>query len=240
MTTRHKPTGHYILSLDLGIKNLGFAVIGYIKTGPKHFNDLTISFDIFNIESQFKKKIDIVNNRCDAILKFFTDLLNEYGRFDYVIIERQVNRNTMAMELMYACAMACKTLCNVDMISFDPKDKFLKLGLPYTIEKKAHKRLSTRMARILINNYWPSLRNSFESYTKKDDISDAINQVLTWMFVNGFINYTIDEYVTALHLNDSTMLASSIQTNDNNIHANGDDVADEADDYALPELTTST
>lgn len=204
---------HFILSIDLGIKNLGYAVIEYTKTGPKTLEDLTVSFGIFNIEEQFKRKIDIVNNRCGAVLKFFTNMLETHGKFDRVIIERQVNRNTMAMELMYACAMACKVLCNIDMINFDPKDKFLKLGLPYSTTKKAHKKLSTYMARALISTQWPTMIKHFESHPKKDDISDALNQALTWMLVNGFIKYSVNEYVRLLDLRVHLPIGAN-ETND--------------------------
>ena len=186
---------HHILSIDLGIKNLGYAIISYSKLGPKQLEDLVISeLDIFNIEEQFKRKVDIVNNRCNAIYTFFMMLKEKYVKFDYVIIERQVNKNTMAMELMYACAMCCKTVFNVDFINFDPKDKFLKLDLAYTTTNKLHKKQSIKMAHALIKRIWNDWEPMFNSHNKKDDISDALNQCLVWMLTNNFLQYEIEEY----------------------------------------------
>lgn len=190
---------HNILSIDLGIKNLGYTVIGYSKMGPKKLEDLKIlELDIFNIESQFQKKVDIVNNRCNAICSFFTMLKDKYTKFDYVIIERQVNRNTMAMELMYACAMCCKTLLGVDFINFDPKDKFTKLGIEYSTANKQHKKQSINMAQTLIKQLWQDLEAKFNTHNKKDDMADALNQCLVWMLINNLLSYTIDEYCMLL------------------------------------------
>lgn len=187
----------HMLSIDIGIKNLGFAVISFDKLGKKELQELTVEFDIFDISKHLTKKSDIVSSRCEALIVFFKELFDKYGEFINIIIERQVNRNTMAMELMYAITMTLKILnpSNSQIIIFDPKDKFLKLGLTYSTTNKAHKKQSIRYAHQLMSSIWNEQLEYFEQFDKKDDVSDAINQCLVWMLFNGIINMSVDEYV---------------------------------------------
>ena len=188
-----------ILSIDIGIKNLGFAVLSYDKLGKKKLDDFSILFDIFDISKHLKKKGDIVNARCCALIAWLLELKEHHGNFQTVVIERQVNRNTMAMELMYALTMGLHLIFpSIEIVIFDPKDKFLKLGLVYSTQSKAHKKQSTRYANSLIHIFWPSHEQYFVKFGKKDDVSDAINQALVWLLINGILNYSIEEYVSLI------------------------------------------
>lgn len=191
----------HMLSIDIGIKNLGYAVISFDKLGKKKLEDLTVEFDIFNISKHLKKKTDIVSSRCEALIVFFNELFDKYGEFINIIIERQVNRNTMAMELMYAITMALKLLnrSTKDIVIFDPKDKFLKLGLTYSTTNKAHKKQSIKYAQQLMSKVWIDKLECFKKFDKKDDVSDAINQCLVWLVHNEIIDMSIDEFVNVIN-----------------------------------------
>lgn len=190
---------HSILSIDIGIKNLGYSIISYTKLGKKELNDLNIEFDIFDISQHLKKKDNIVCSRCDVLINFLQEQIEIHGQFEKVIIERQVNTNTMAMELMYAITMGIKALIpEADIIIFDPKDKFLKLGLEYSTKSKAHKKQSIQYARKIISSYYPQMMVHFEQFDKKDDVSDAINQCLVWMLSNGFLRMNVENYKNML------------------------------------------
>lgn len=186
----------HILSIDIGIKNLGYSVISYDNLGKKELTDLTFMFDIFDISTHIPKKKDIVSSRCEALIIFLHELYRRFHSFETIIIERQVNQNTMAMELMYAITMAVKLMNTNDanIIIFDPKDKFLKLGLEYTTKNKSHKKQSIFYAKNVLMLTHPELVDWFNGYDKKDDVSDAMNQALVWMLINGFLRPTIDEY----------------------------------------------
>ena len=190
----------HMLSIDIGIKNLGYAVISFDKLGKKSLQDLTVEFDIFDISKHLTKKADIVSSRCEALITFFKHLFDKYGEFINIIIERQVNRNTMAMELMYAIKMALKLLnpSNSQIVIFDPKDKFLKLGLTYSTANKAHKKQSIYYAHQLMTKIWSHQLEYFDQFDKKDDVSDAINQCLVWMLHNGILDMTIEEYISLI------------------------------------------
>lgn len=193
---------YHILSIDIGIKNLGYSIISFDKLGKKDLSDLSVEFDIFDISKHLPKKKDIVSSRCEALIQFFKPLFDKYHSFKTIVIERQVNRNTMAMELMYAITMALKLLNNeddYDLVIFDPKDKFLKLGLEYSTTNKSHKKQSAKYARNLMSSVWQSKLNYFDTFDKKDDISDAVNQALVWMLVNGYLKPTVEEYISIIN-----------------------------------------
>ena len=188
-----------ILSIDIGIKNLGFAILSFDKLGKKKIDDFEVFFDIFDISKHLKKKGDIVNNRCAALIDWLHELQTKYSDFKIIIIERQVNRNVMAMELMYALTMGLRLIApTADIVIFDPKDKFLKLGLTYSTQNKSHKKQSARYAKALIETFWPVHEQYFNDFDKKDDVSDAINQALVWLLSNGILTYDVDEYVSII------------------------------------------
>lgn len=183
---------HCILSLDLGIKNLGYSIISYSKFGKLSFKDLTVKFGIYNIEENLPKKSNIVTGRCEALHTFFSNIAELYT-IDFVIIERQVSRNTMAMELMYATTAIAMFHCP-DVVIFDPKNKFNKLEIEYSTESKKHKKQSSLYARNLIKEEFKELIDEFDGYEKKDDISDSLNQCFVWMLENGFLATTKEEF----------------------------------------------
>lgn len=183
---------HCILSLDLGIKNLGYSIISYTKFGKLLFKELSIKFGIFNIAENIPKKSNVVTGRCNALHTFFSDIAELYT-IDFIIIERQVSRNTMAMELMYATTAIAMFHCP-DVIIFDPKNKFNKLEIEYSTDGKKHKKQSSLYARNLIKNNFNELIEEFDSYEKKDDISDSLNQCFVWMLENGFLTITKEEF----------------------------------------------
>lgn len=187
---------HAILSLDLGIKNIGYAIVSYSKFGKLSFADLNIKFGIYDISENIPKGCNIVNGRCSALHSFFNNIIESYS-IDFIIIERQVSRNTMAMELMYATTAISLFHCS-DVIIFDPKNKFTKLNIGYDTNNKKHKKQSITYARNLINTAFTDKLNEFENHSKKDDISDALNQCFVWMLENEFLKITKDEFVSII------------------------------------------
>lgn len=160
-----------ILSIDIGIHNIGYAI--YNKIEDK------LDFGLYDIDSQLTKS-DKKNNTVITRVKYvslFIDKLFESYNFNKVIVERQVNNNTMAMELMYSIVSCVYKYCK-DIIIFDPKMKFKALGLTYSTKNKAHKKLSVNIVSNYINKYYSSLMDKFDDNTKQDDISDAILMLL--------------------------------------------------------------
>lgn len=189
---------HCILSIDLGIKNLGYSLIVYNKFGKLSFEEIKIEFGIFNIAENLPKKSNVVVGRCSVLHDFFCEIVEEKGYvIDFVIIERQVSNNTMAMELMYATTAIALYHCP-DIIIFDPKNKFNKLNIEYSTESKKHKKQSSNYARNLIMKEYEELLPKFDSYEKKDDISDSLNQCFVWMLENGMLKISKEEFLNII------------------------------------------
>lgn len=207
-----------LLSIDLGVDNLGYAVLSYDKPiisgfTPKNkpiynklaFEDIHLEYGLFDIDahanrvrvrsdtSAIKKTKDVVLGRCVAMQTFFNGIALNHVSIDYVIIERQVTTNVCAMELMYAATS--QALNHTDnVIIFDPKLKFTKLNVEYDTKNKAHKRLSASFAKQLLTNKYPDKIGLLDESKKKDDMSDAINQAFVWLLDNGILNCDKDTY----------------------------------------------
>ena len=100
-----------------------------------------------------------------------------------VIIERQVNYNTMAMELMYLLTSAVYFFCQ-NIIIYDPKLKFSTLSLKYDVKNKQHKKLSINIVQSYLKRFHENLLEEFIKYDKKDDISDSLLMLLTYYYKN--------------------------------------------------------
>ena len=173
-----------ILSIDIGIHNLGYAI--YDKNTINEHKTESLLFDLYDLDENIEKKDkknNIVLTRAKYINKFIKDIFNEYN-INVVIIERQVNTNTRAMELMYLLTATIYNYCS-NIIIFDPKLKFTKTGLIYNTKNKAHKKLSIKVIETYLINNYPSLLQRFQQYDKKDDISDAVFMLLIYRFENN-------------------------------------------------------
>lgn len=172
-----------LLSIDIGTSNLGYTFIDF---DTEHgLADMGIRFGIFQIDAGKKVKDSIVIHR----IKKVKELFSMFPILDYVIIERQVNINTEAMELMYAIASAAMSRVSDNCVTiFDPALKFTHYHLKYNTKGKAHKRLSIQIANEFLEKYYPELIDEFSTYEKKDDISDSLNQAIVWLRKNNMIN----------------------------------------------------
>lgn len=187
-------TDNAILSIDIGVKNLGYTIISY-NDPLDYYTSLCIEFDIYNI-SESAKNGNIISKRCCELFDFMNNIATEYD-IKYIIIEKQVPTNIKAMELMYSIySLALNIVPNRDnIIIFDPKMKFTSIGEKYVTRNKQHKRQSITYARTFIDNVMPNKLKDFEKHNKKDDIADSLNQALVWMVNN---NMFCDENATTL------------------------------------------
>ena len=164
----------YILSIDIGIHNIGYALY--------NIEEDKLYFDLYDVDSHLTsadKKCNVVVVRTKYISTFVDNVFSKYN-INKVIIERQVNNNTMAMELMYSLTACVYHYCK-NIIIFDPKMKFTALGLTYTTKNKAHKKLSINIIYHYIQKYYPHLIEQFDNTEKQDDISDAMLMIFIYL-----------------------------------------------------------
>lgn len=171
-TTNIDDKKHYTptLSIDIGIRHLGYSIL--TADG--------LVFDIFDIEEAYikhplLKKINSVPVQRSYVLnQFLTDIIERY-KIECIIVERQVQTNTIAMEIMYSIISLCITKIPLDaLIIYDPKKKFTDLHLKYSTKNKEHKKLAIEVCRKYLIELYPSLLDQFDGHKKKDDISDSI------------------------------------------------------------------
>lgn len=148
-----------ILAIDIGIKNLGYAI----------YEELDLKFGLFNINQQSKliKPID----RIRTVTEFINKILSKYN-ITKLVIEQQVSRNVICLELQYTL-MTLGVVNNIEVLLFKPNLKFKYLNPTYNTKRKEHKKLSIQYASNIIKHLGYSL-DYFNSFKKRDDISDAI------------------------------------------------------------------
>ena len=154
----------WTLAIDVGKKNMGFAI----------YDRHSVKFGLFNIEEQIKLdklKGDMPSKRVQVLLKWFKNLIKNYHIVE-LVVEKQVKVNGVAMQIENVLlTLACEN--HIHFKIYDPKNKFQYIPVQFVSEKKEHKKISIHYAFNIIYNLNQTL-DYFTSFTKKDDISDAI------------------------------------------------------------------
>lgn len=153
-----------ILSIDIGKKNLGYSI----------YNGIELKFGIFNITKYIKqyKLLENMEGRNTILLNWLKQLHKKYG-INKIVVEKQVINNVVAM-CIQSCIISFGILNNIEILSYDPKNKFTFSGDTYNSSKKEHKKLAIKYTENILLYYYPNQLEYFKSFTKQDDISDSI------------------------------------------------------------------
>lgn len=153
-----------ILSIDIGRKNLGYS----IYDGDK------LVFDIFNISEQLKpiKKRENIEGRNTVMIDWLNKLTKKYN-INKIVVEKQIINNVVAM-CIQSCIITYALVNSIEIISFDPKNKFTFTGDNYNSKNKEHKKLVIQYTINLLTKLYPDKLEQFNKYKKQDDISDSI------------------------------------------------------------------
>lgn len=164
-----------LLSIDIGKKNLGYSI----------YDGIDLKFGIFNITKYIKqyKLIDNMEGRNIILLNWLKQIHKKYN-INKIVVEKQVINNVVAM-CIQSCIISFCIMNNIDNLSYDPKNKFTFSGDTYNSSKKEHKKLAIKYTENILLYYYPDQLEYFNSFNKKDDISDSI--------LMNYLNYpTID------------------------------------------------
>lgn len=155
-----------LLAIDVGTKNLGLAL---------YDNNFNLKFELINITNNTKyKNIHLYVSKIVNIL----NNINQRYNLKCVMVEKQVLKNRVCMMLQSSILTWC-VINKVNYHSFDPKLKFKYTKTKLNTKKKEHKKESVKYAKNIILNLGYSL-DYFNSFKKKDDISDAICMVIMY------------------------------------------------------------
>lgn len=199
-STKHESVSKGLLSIDVGKCNLGYSFIMFNEgCGLDKFSSMM--FGIYKIEG-YKGSIDsTVVYRVSKAIEFMKQF---EGIVDIIIIERQVNINTEAMELMYSLATIAVSMVGIEnVVLFAPKLKFDHFHLKYTTANKAHKKLSISMISDFLSAFYPDNYDEMKTYNKKDDIADSMLQAIVWLRINNKVNLIepdITKVMKAIHI----------------------------------------
>jgi hypothetical protein len=156
-----------------------------LQTSAQTINDimsnLSLKLGLIDIS---KNNSNLVIQRCYKLIDFVNTL--EIGPDDVFIIEKQSQNNIVAMEIMYSLTAIVLTKTK-NLILFDPKLKFTSINEKYETKGLRHKRKSIEMAQNALK-FFPDSETVFESFDKKDDIADALNQGLIHLGMTTKIN----------------------------------------------------
>jgi hypothetical protein len=162
------------LSIDVGRRNLGFSILNKDNFNFK-FGIYDLSERIFLTNELMKRKQKPNKKTLSFIIKSlneFLDIIVKKYNINVLIIEKQVRRNTMALNIMWVI-IEYGLLKNWRVIIFNARDKFKYEVINYDSKHKEHKKICVRYAKNILkfNCIDPKV---IDDYRKKDDISDAI------------------------------------------------------------------
>lgn len=165
----------------------------------ERIDDMKVQFGVYNIDANIPKRMNTVVGRCESLKTFFGQMreVTKGAMIEAIVIERQVSRNTMTMGLMYTTTALAMAITD-EVVIFDPKSKFNKVGVTYVTERKQHKKQIVRYAGNVLRKWWRDGMVLFESMRKKDDVSDAIIQGLVWLMEMGFMTVVRNELVMTM------------------------------------------
>lgn len=166
---------NYIISIDIGMENMAYAVIPY---SDKLENGAEIN--IINVDSTYPKKMGCVIGRTYVVCNMLNELLIKYPSVNIIVVEKQIVSNVKAMSIMYSIA-TWATMKSIPIIIYPPKNKFTDIHESYVTRGKAHKRKSINMASNLIESYYVELKEYFVQSKKQDDLSDSLLQGVIYL-----------------------------------------------------------
>ena len=154
------------LAIDIVINNLGLALFDGNFNFKFELIDMTEKSKYKNIQMYVSKIIKILDN------------INLRYELKCILVEKQVLKNRICMMLQSSVLTWC-VINNVKYHSFDPKLKFKYTKNKLNTKKKEHKKESVKYASNILLNLGYSL-DYFNTFKKKDDISDAICMVVMY------------------------------------------------------------
>jgi hypothetical protein len=172
------------LSIDVGRRNLGFSVLNTLN-----FN---FNFGIYDLsERKFLRNKDktrrqkankkTLNYIITSLNEFLNIIFKKY-KITVLIIEKQVKRNTAALNIMWIIIEYC-LINNCEVIIFNAGDKFKYENISYDSKHKEHKKICVRYAKNILKFNCLD-EKIIDNYRKKDDISDSICMLFIVVYSN--------------------------------------------------------
>jgi hypothetical protein len=166
-----------VLSLDIGIKNLGLSVTllndDYTIMEIIWIDLIDIQIFAHNVKSEKECKLNHTKTFCDWMNHVFQENMIIFERADIILIERQPPMGLVGIEQLIFSRWRKKSV----LISPNSMHKFFHIG-HYDYEQR--KEQTNKISYKYIENN-SNLCDKFGSYKRSHDIADSICMMLFWI-----------------------------------------------------------
>lgn len=189
----------YIISFDVGIRNLAFIIIQVDNHNKSHE---IIEWNVLELCPKNTKACNVDNIIIGkSMMQQLDEIIQKYN-FDIVLIENQIGQNAIKMKSvqgMLNMYFVMREYNETHIINYNAIHKLKKfLGSKKTTYAE-RKKLSKKITRLIIAQHFPSKLELFDKYKKKDDLADCYLQVLDYINKQGHVN---DEFYTSINIVD--------------------------------------
>ena len=155
-----------VLSIDVGIKNLGMCILD-------SDTEKILYWDVREITSGYVQ--------CKHVIKLFDELLKDHN-VDEVIIEKQPNRN-VRMRVIETMIHMYMNIKEIKSVAYSSKHKLFGQGGNLKGKKNYNERKKRSISIVLYLMKGSNYEEYFNVSRKKDDLADSYLQVLSYLSI---------------------------------------------------------
>lgn len=187
----------YIISFDVGIRNLAFIII---KVDIESNHHDIIEWNVLELCPKNVKACHVDNIVIGKSMMIqLDDIISQY-KFDIVLIENQIGQNAIKMKSVQGMLNMYFVMRNYDennIVNYNAVHKLKKfLGSKKTTYNE-RKKLSKTVTRNIISVHFEDKLELYDKYKKKDDLADCYLQVLDYINKKG---YVCEDFYTSVNI----------------------------------------
>ena len=171
----------FILSIDVGIRNLAYVIVEVIDVDTHHIT----KWDVLELIEPDEKAAKVDNTKIGLSLYKQLDEVLEGHQLDKILIENQIGQNAIKMKCIQGMINMYFVMRQYDIetiINYNAVHKlkyFLKdAKTTYNERKKKSKEITQCLCK---QYYGPEMYEYYFSFKKKDDLADCLLQAIDFI-----------------------------------------------------------
>ena len=171
----------FILSIDVGIRNLAYVIIEVIDVDTHHIT----KWDVLELIEPDEKAAKVDNTKIGLSLYKQLDDVLEGHHLDKILIENQIGQNAIKMKCIQGMINMYFVMRQYDIetiINYNAvhKLKYFLKGAKTTYNER--KKKSKEITQCLCKQYYgPEMYEYYFSFKKKDDLADCLLQAIDFI-----------------------------------------------------------